>query len=307
MSPLRFLCSTFRLLAVALAGSVASWSVAHAAESTPVKTTPTSSRWDLAEFIDELPELLADRLPSFDRNGSLRLYVRPHFGDFIHRDYVRVPVGARAKVSENIESSAELQGYFTHGLSDAAGYGLSTLRLGTKCEHVLPSLNDGGISVGFNYETPLSRPPSDLSDGHRHLQPYLAAARPIVPAWRLLGYTSLGADLLDRTALPAHFGRNQLHTNSLTFSAGAAREWPRFRASLTASVATSSLMSDESANVYALRPEIVVPWKTKPGARAQILFTLGGRAIRGPDGTELGLSSSVRIDFLLRRDRSAAK
>jgi len=275
---------------------------AAVAESSPAKAPPSSSRWDLAEFIDELPDLLADRLPSFDRTGSVRLYVRPHFGDFLHRDYVRVPVGARAKINDKIESSAELQGYFTHGISDPAGYGLSHLKLGTKVEKILPSLNDGGISVGFNYVTPLSRPPIDLSDGHRHFQPYVAAARPIMPAWRLLGYASVSADFLDRTALPAHFGRNQLHTNSLMFSVGAAREWTRFRTAVTASVTTSSLLSNEHQNVYALRPEIVMPWKGKPGARSQILLTLGGRAIHGPDGTELGLSTSVRIDFRLQRE-----
>ena len=281
-------------------------SPAFCAEATASnKAAPADSGWNLGDFIDGLPDLLSDRLPGFDPSGAVRAYVRPHFGDFIHRDYVRVPFGARAKLSEQVESSAELQGYFTHGLSDAAGYGLSTLRLGTKCERVLPSLNDGGISVGLNYETPLGRPPIELSDGHRHLQPYVAATRPIAPKWKLLGYASVSADLLDQTALPAHFGRNQLHTNSLTLTVGAAREWPRFRTSLTASATTSSLLSDEHRNVFALRPEIVFPWKARANARTQILFTVGGRAIHGPDGTELGVSSSMRIDFLLRGKRPA--
>lgn len=271
----------------------------------PAAQPPAAGRWDLAEFIDGLPDLLAERLPGFDRTGALRLYARPHFGDFIHRDYLRVPFGARAKLTENIESSAELQTYFTHGISQAAGYGLSGFRLGAKCEHVIPSLNDGaGLSLGFNYQTPLSRPPVDLTDGHRHLQPYVAATRPLVPAWKLLGFASIGADLLNRTPITAHFGRNQLHSNSLIFVAGAAREWLRFRTSLTGTVMTSSLLSNENKNIYALRTEIVVPWKTKAEARTQLLFTVGGRTIWGPDGHELGLSSSMRIEFSLRRDRS---
>jgi len=113
----------------------------------------TSSKWDLPEFIARLPEMLAERLPGFDPEGAVRLYVRPHFGDFIHRDYVRVPVGARAKVSEKVETSVELESYFTHGLSDAAGYGLSNLSLGAKCEHVLTVLNRDGISFGANFIT----------------------------------------------------------------------------------------------------------------------------------------------------------
>jgi hypothetical protein len=289
------------LLASALLG-LATARGALAAEATA--PAPAATGWNLADFIDGLPDLLVERLPGFDRTGALRLYVRPHFGDLIHRDYLRVPFGGRAKLTENIESSAELQTYFTHGISDSAGYGLSGLRLGAKCEHVLPSFNDGaGFSLGLNLQTPLSRPPIDLTDGHRHVQPYVAATRPLVPAWKLLGFASIGADLLDRTPITAHFGRNQLHSNSLVFVAGAAREWPRFRASLTGTVMTSSLVSNEHKNVYALRPEVVFPWKTKAEARTQLLFTLGGRSIWGPDGHELGLSSSMRIEFLLRRDR----
>lgn len=305
MPPLRLLRSP-AFHTVLSAAAYLLLSPAFCAEATAsAKTAPANTGWNLGDFIDGLPDLLSDRLPGFDPSGAVRAYVRPHFGDFIHRDYVRVPFGARAKLSEQVESSAELQGYFTHGMSDAAGYGLSTLRLGTKCERLLPVLNDGGISIGLNYETPLGRPPIELSDGHRHLQPYVAATRPIAPKWKLLGYASVSADFLDQTALPAHFGRNQLHTNSLTLTAGAAREWPRFRASLTASAATSSLLSDEHGNVFALRPEIVFPWKARATARTQILFTVGGRAIHGPDGTEFGVSSSMRIDFLLRGKRPA--
>ena len=279
----------------------------RAAESTPERTSADiSSAWNLAEFIAQLPDVLADRLPGFDPSGAVRLYVRPHFGDLLHRDYVRVPFGARAKLTENLKGSAELQSYFTHGLSDTAGYGLSGLQLGTKCEHVLSALGHGGISVGASFQTPLSRPPADLTDGHRHLQPYVAATRPLVPAWRVLGYASVSADFLNRTALPAHFGRNQLHANSVTFTAGAAREFARVHFSLTGSVATSALTSNEHTQVYSLRPEIVLPWRPNPHSPGQLLFTLGARAIHGPDGSEFGTSGSVRLEFQLGR-RGPAK
>ena len=305
LSALRYFSWFCRVvLPLLCAGPLASLPAAESSSAAPA-VNPAAG-WDIAEFIDGLPDLLTDRLPGFDRMGALRLYVRPHFGDLLRRDYLRVPFGGRAKVRENIESSAELQTYFTHGISDAAGYGLAGIRLGTKCEHLLPSLNNGaGVSVGFIYQTPLSRPPQALTDGHRHFQPYVAATRPLVPAWKLLGYASVGADLLERTPMSAHFGRNQLHANSLIYVAGAAREWPRFRASLTATVTSSRWVSDENKNVYALRPEIVVPWKLHPAARTQLLFTLGARTLWGPDGHELGLSSSMRIEFLLRRNRAA--
>lgn len=306
MPPSHPLRSLLRICAVACCLPACAIAAVAADAAPAVASSTARSAWDLTEFIDGLPDLLAERLPGFDRSGALRLYVRPHFGDVIHRDYLRVPFGARAKITTNVESSAELQTYFTHGISDAAGYGLSGLRLGTKCEHLLPSLNDGaGVSLGLNYLTPLSRPPTDLTDGYRHFQPYLAATRPIMPAWKLLGYASIGADLLSRTHLAPHFGRNQLHSNSLLFVGGAAREFKRFRASLTASVSTSALVSDEYKNVYALRPEIVVPWRPRPSSRTLVHLTVSGRSIWGPDGHEIGLSSSVRFEFLLRPSGAA--
>ena len=301
----RFFQSSIRRVLPGLLGLLFASAAAAEESAGPAKPAETTNGWNFSEFIDQLPEMLSDRLPGFDPTGAVRLYVRPHFGDFIHRDFVRVPFGARVKVSETVDCSAELQSYFTHGLGDSAGYGLSGLQLGAKREHVLESLGHGGLSVGAIYQTPLSRPPRELSDGFRHFQPYVAATRPFMPSWHLLGFAGLGADILDRTVLPVNFGRNQLHANSLSFAAGAAREFARFHATLTATVTTSRFISDEGKQVYSLRPEFVVPWKVSQNSKAHILFTLGGRAVHGPDGTELGVSGSMRVEFILKTARGA--
>lgn len=304
MLPLRHFIPTRRGAALTLVAAVFATAL-RAEESLPApppKPPDAFSLWNIADFVDRLPDLFPERLPGFEPMGALRIYVRPHFGDFLHRAYVRVPVGTRVKVSENVECTAELQSYFTDGFRDGAGYGMSGLHLGVKSEHVLPTFNEGGFSVGVDYDTPLSRPPQDLTDGFRHLQPFVAATRALMPKWKLLGYATVSADFLDATPLPAHFGRNELHANSLALSAGVAHEWARFHGSLTASFASTAWTSDEGRHVIALRPEIVFPWKTRASSRTQILFTVGGRAVRGPDGTELGVSSSMRVEFLLRND-----
>ena len=103
----------------------------------PAATSPDAGYvWSLSELLDRLPELLADRLPGFDPYGAFRLYVQPHFGDFLHSGYVLVPVGARAKITDRIELNAELQSYFAHGSGPAVGDGMSALNLGVKVEHV---------------------------------------------------------------------------------------------------------------------------------------------------------------------------
>ncbi len=278
-------------------GPLAARAASDAPSSAPASSTP-APKWDIFRFVDELPETIGDLLPHDQPSGAVRLYLRPRYGDLIRRDYLRVPAGVRLQVTDNLAVTTELQSYFTHGLGDSAGYGLSGLLLGARCEHVLPALNQGGFSVGVNYTSPLSRPPQDLTDGHRHLLPYIAATRPLLARWKLLGYASFGADFLEHTAMPAHFGQNELHANSLVATGGAAREWSRFRVALTATLASTAFVSDERRQVFSLQPEVVLPLRPAT-ATTQVLLTLSGHAVWGPGGQELGLSSSVRIESLL--------
>lgn len=294
-SPPRF---ALLLGALATLGSAFLPRLAAANEMAPAADRPATPQWDFFRFVDDLPDSVADRLPSKKPSGALRVYLRPRYGDLIRRDYLRMPFGARLQVTENIECTSELQSYFTTGLAGSAGYGLSGLLLGVKYEHLLPAPESGAFSAGINYATPFSRPPQELTDGHRHLLPYITATRPLLPEGHVLGYTSLGADLLQHTAMLPHFGRNELHANSLVITGGLAREWPRFRAALTASLASTALMSNERRQVFALNPEVILPLRPA-GARTRVLFTVGGHAVWGPGGQELGVSSSVRIEAQL--------
>jgi len=151
-----------------------------------------------------------------------------------------------------------------------------------------------------NFSAPLSRPPAELTDGYRHTLPYVGATYPLWRKWNVLGYGTLAADLLSSTALPSTFGLNQLHANALSLSLGAARDWPRFRLTLTTTYATTALMSNETNHVFGVRPNVLIPIKPLKNSRLRVLLNLGGRAIWGPDKRELGFSSSLRVEFDLK-------
>src|SRR5512142_3264501 len=57
----------------------------------------------LSDFFGRLPDLLDFGLPSFAPRGAISLYSHPKFGDLLHEDYFRLPVGAGGKLSEDIE------------------------------------------------------------------------------------------------------------------------------------------------------------------------------------------------------------
>lgn len=295
--PARFLAAL--ALLVALAGTSRLQAQTDAAGA-------STSSWDISNLLDRLPSLKRFGEPDEDALIPVRYYARPHFGDFIHRDYLRLPVGARAKLTEHVELNTEIEGYFTHGLKDSAGYGLSKGRIGGKYEQVMSALHPVGWSTGVDLETPLSRPPMDLTDGHRHIRPYVAFSKQLIRDCNLVGYASLGTDLLSHSALPANFGRNQLHSNSVTLSAGATRDWRRFRVAVTGTWTTGSLISDEGKNVFALRPDILIPLTRQPTSTAHthLVGILGARAVHGPDGTETGLNGSLRIEFAVQPGRT---
>lgn len=254
----------------------------------------------LEDLLDRIPDFSALNLPSFVPTG-LSIHISPHFGDLVHRPYLRIPVGGRWKMTPYFETHGELEGYFNHGLRNAdgdGGYGFDRWTGGFKFETPKPPSTQPAWSTGADFSTPLGRPPLELTDGHRHLVPFVAMSRIISVDNHLFGYSSVGVDLLSHAGgLPANFGRNELHSDSIILSAGVARDWPKFRTSLTANFGTTSLISDENHQVFGLRPAIVFPLPRFQGKHTRIIVTVGGWSVWGPDGHELGASASMRVDF----------
>jgi len=284
-----------RSAALALAFGAAAV-VARAQSTVPSQATSLSN---LGELLDRLPNFPGFGLPGFMPKDVFQFYSSPHFGDLVHRDFMRIPVGLRAKIDQNYQAHLEIEGYFTHGLGNAAGYGLDRLETGIKYDSARssPTSPDLAWSTGIDFATPLDHPPMEITDGYRHTVPYVAVSKLLAPDWALTGYSTLGIDLLAHTDLPSNFGRNQLHSNSFTLSGGVTRDWTKFQTLLTASYSSTALLSNEHHQVFGLRPAVVFPLTRWQGRHTRLTATFGGWSIWGPDGHELGASGSVRLEF----------
>ncbi|MEO7598933.1 MAG: hypothetical protein ABIV50_08370 [Opitutus sp.] len=256
----------------------------------------------LSAFLDRLPDLVDQGLPSFAPEGAFRLYLRPRFGDLLHEDYFRFLVGARFKANEQLEFNSELGTYFTHGLRDSVGNGLYQFRLGARYE--LAYTQESGWSIGLDLTTPLSRPPYEITDGLRHTMPYVTYTRTISPKRGLVGFSTLGFDFLDHTSLPVNFAENQLHANSTILTLGVARQWRRMHVIMRVFDANTVLLSRHSENVFGLRPSLGIPFLRRLNGSPRATATFEGRAIWGPDGFETGVNTSVRLDLEYRRGGS---
>ncbi len=283
---------------------------APAPASTPAPT-PATDR--IFGFMNRLPELINNDLPFLAPRGTYWFYARPSVGNPFQGKYFRLNGGMWVKATNSIEFTGGAQTYLWRDPNDndatrGGFYGVST---GVKYSHPLPGPGGAAMSAGLNFTTPVSRPPLVLVDGYRHTDPYLTFTRPISARLHLVGFATIGADLLAHTSLPSNFGANQLHSNSLNCTLGATREFRRFTASLTVSGATTALMSRHNLQVFNVNPRVIVPAKN-------ILPFLGTKlphwhinlvgsayAATGPDGRQTGASASVNVNFDSRSTRAA--
>jgi len=249
-----------------------------------------------ARWVDRLPEVLDFSLPDLGSDEGIAVTARPHLGDLLNRDYLRIPIRFHAKW-RGTEASAEVQPYFTHGLGHPASLGFTGFQLGLKRQWAIANHPATGVSAGINYSSPLSRPPADITDGYRHTTPYVGATFPLSTRWKLTGFSTLGADIITKSDIPSNFRRNELHGNSLSLTFGGAREFKRFQLSLSVTHSNTILMSNESNGVTTIRPAVLIPIERFFSPSIHLFPTLGAEATWGPDGQEIGVSGKVRVEF----------
>lgn len=254
-----------------------------------------------------MPGVFGTELPQTQPARRLRLFLRPHFGDFARHDYLRVPLGFRYGVSESVEASAELESFVAHGLGSAAfgsRFGVSGLRLAAK-ERLpqWPAMGDVETVVGFAFLTPFGAPPPELTDGRRHYAPYVTFARAIPGVRRLSGFTSFGADLTAARGFAEVRRKNAFLGNSLVLTTGAVWHGEDFVGTLELGYTASAFGSREDRRVFSVRPGVA--WRI-PNSRwlhsdGRWVVGVGTRVGVGPDGSDVGLSVKFRGEFDFRR------
>lgn len=252
-------------------------------------------------------------LPGTEKKHALRFIFHPHLGDLIDGDYLRTPVGARYGLTRHWEISAEVDAYFAHGLGERRFFeqsGFSQLRVGTKYELAKPLFSRWDTGFGVEFSSPLGSPPPDLNDGLEHLTPFVTFARPLVRHLGMRFFWGVGADLVDRSSIPGRLRKNELSDDALNFTTGLVWKKGTMNYTLEASYATTRGIGAVDEDAFTLRPGVVweVPEKyTKGWLGGRWLLGLGLRTTFGEDGTDLGASAKVRVNFdfkkLLRRKK----
>lgn len=272
----------------------------------PRATAQTTARTEAEnpEEFSRVRGLFDVDLPKTIEKFKTKLIVHPHFGDLLHRGYLRVPVGIRMGLNDRTEMNAEAESFLTHGLRKPhAGYGLDRLSLGMKYQWSDWLKEFADTSTGFNFTAPVGRPPVDLTDGFNHFSPYVTFSKRLAEFPRLTPFLSFNTDLMWKSSVPGSFQKNQPRSDSMGTSVGFFYDRDQFKYTLVCSYGTTALIGEGNRNFYSVNPSVLwdlPPW-LKFHSRGQWIFGLGLKANFGPDGTDFGTSAKLRGEFKFSR------
>ncbi len=241
-------------------------------------------------------------LPGTQRKHSLKLTFHPRIGDVFRRDHMRVPLGLRYGLTDDWEVSALIEGYFSHGLREAEWFdrsGFSKAGLGTKYRLGQVGQTAWDSAVGLDFSTPIGTPPMEITDGLRRYAPYVTFSRWFEsdPRWRL--FWNVGADLVSPTGIPGRREKNDLGADSLSLTAGAIFDRGPWHYTLEAELTSTRPFGGPTEDVFALRPGVLweVPERLTGRIGGKWVVGFGLRTSFGPDGTDVGGSAKVRVNF----------
>lgn len=284
------------LAGAALLGSIAAASPAD--EPSPVHGSPKPATIIPGIFTTELPDLLTPE--------NLRLTLRPHFGDFVNHDHLRLTVGARYGLTENLELTAEAGTYIAHGLGDAhfgEKFGLSELSFGAKYrfEHWLQPY--WKTAAGLKYSLPVSRPPLEFAGKYRNLTPYVTFAHDWASRPDLTTFFSTGVNFVDQARPIGNPDARDFGEHSWFLRPGIVWRQGDFVYTLETVLSSSTGFENDGRWQVSVRPgvEWTLPPRYRFGSRNRWVIGLGLQAGEGDLGGDYGVSMRVQTDFDFKR------
>jgi len=258
---------------------------------------------DARRYLPHLSDIFGSDLPELDRPYAIKLTLRPHFGDLIHRDYMRVETGLRWAMTENFEFRTAGSVFFTHGLKDAAGYGVGQLSGGAKYIFDDTPWRDYETSVELNAETPVGHPPLDMTDGYTHVRQSFVVQH--LTDWNphLTLFGGAGLDFITKSHIPGTPGFNEPRDDSFSLTGGGVYDVGQIKWTFTTTYATTALIGAHADHFLYVQPGLLwyVPRRFTFNTKSQFIMGLGARSTFGPDGSSFSLSSRLRVELTLRQ------
>lgn len=269
----------------------------------PAQPRPGGLLTEARRYLPHLSDLFGRDLPELDRPNAIKLTLRPHFGDLVHRDYMRMDTGLRWALNDNLEIKTAGSVFFTHGLRDSTGYGVGKLNGGAK--YIFDDLpwRDYETSVELSGETPVGHPPLDMTDGYTHVRPSFAIQHLTERNRHLTLFGGMGLDFITKSSVPGTPAFNEPRDDSVSFTGGGIYDVGQVKWTFTTTYATTALLGEHTSHFLYVQPGLLwyVPRRFTFNWKSQVIMGLGARATFGPDGMDFSLGSRLRVEFTLRQ------
>jgi hypothetical protein len=251
-------------------------------------------------LVAPIPGLFDINLPRLYAPGTFHLQLNPRFGDFFHRDYIRVPTGVRWTVNDSLEFHTEAEAYLSNWFRKGnAGYGIGELDTGVK--YVFPELfrPEFKTSVSLDTQVPLGSPPFDLTDGLNHITPSFVIEHHSERQPRLTTFAGYGLDFVSHSFVHGVPGTNEPHDNSMSLNGGAIYDMGQLKWTFQATYTTTALLGGNAIHIVSLQPSVLwfVPKRFTLNSKTQWIIGLGLHSTWGPDGFQFSTGSRLRADI----------
>ncbi len=291
----RFRTLTFLVLATVLGGApLSAQTTAAQPASNIAETQPEPTLFSRIRGLFDID------LPELDPPGTVRFKLSPRFGDFVHRDYVRVPTGLKWTPNDKLELNAEVDAYFHHYLSGGpVNNGIGEVRGGFKYVKRQWPTPDFESSFGLNVEIPVGSPPIDLTDGRNHYMPFAVVQYRWANLPKLTTFGGVSFDIVTDSSVRGSIGRNTPRDDSFSLIGGAVYDLGQFKWTLQSTYTTTALVSGTTEHYFTVQPSVLwfVPRKYTKFSNLQWIVGFGARSTWGPDGHDFSTSSRVRAEI----------
>lgn len=250
---------------------------------------------------DELliEEVFQSHLPTTLEKGTLRFSLHPHLGDYTRKDNMRLTTSLRYGLTENSEISLGSNLFFSHGNGEVRSfedYGAANVRVGTKYDLGEVLFRGCITALGVDYEFPVGRPPVELTDGLRHLRPYVTFSHRLGSHPDVRIFLGFRLDAVTHTNLEGELGKNAFNSSSTGVTGGLVIDRHAWHYTFEASVDTTRLLGRGQEDVFTFRPGVLyeIPNRRHPERRSLWLVGVAVKSEYGPGGSSLGASFKLR-------------
>ena len=255
-----------------------------------------------------LDEVFQSHLPTTLKEYALRLSVHPHLGDWQNKDHMRMTTSLRYGLTQNCEISASSDLYFSHGngaIKAFDEYGAANLQFGAKLNLGEPLFSGWETATGISYQFPTGRPAPELTDGLRHLRPYVTLSHRLPSRPYLRIFVGFHGDIISRTSLPGEFAKNSFRENSAGITGGWVVDRGNLHYTLEASFDSTRFISRNEEEIYSIRPGVLweIPTRRDHHIRSNWVVGAALSDTYGPGGNSVGGSFKLRYNTDLKNPR----